>query len=210
MTLLCPCAPIWVAASGLFLLDSFMPFEVSICFIVAVHSPHPPTPGVCLSEWVRFPAPLIPFLVPSQGMKKYKHSREGSSWAWGSCSAYFEIPAIGRRWCRSQNVWQLFPSLHWTLAERGSQYDVVSLQNTAALLFAPPIPTPMFLQAATRFLRTPQPLLPILFRLKENPKGLGHNGGKWKSTVFSFSLSFLGLIFCFLVVLISAICNSYI
>lgn len=50
MTLLCPCAPIRVAASGLFLLDSFMPFEVSICFIVAVHSPHPLTPGVCLSE----------------------------------------------------------------------------------------------------------------------------------------------------------------
>lgn len=59
-------------------------------------------------------------------------------------------------------------------------------------------------------LRTPHPLLPTLFRLKESPKGLGHNGGKWKSTVFSFYLSFLGLIFCFLVVLISAICNSYI
>lgn len=51
MTLLRPCAPIWVEASGLFLLGSFVPFEVSICFIVAVHSPHPsPAPNpVCLS-----------------------------------------------------------------------------------------------------------------------------------------------------------------
>lgn len=77
VTLLCPCAPIRVEASGLFLLDSFMPFEVSICFIVAVHSPHPSTPSVCLSEWVRFTAPLIPFLVPSKRNEKIQALQRG-------------------------------------------------------------------------------------------------------------------------------------
>lgn len=55
----------------------------------------------------------------------------------------------------SGNFFLLYTELY--LAERGSQYDVISLQNTAALLFAPPIPTPMFLQAATRFSAHPNP-----------------------------------------------------
>lgn len=199
---------LWPISAG-FLCAVWSQYLFYCCCSFSTSLPRP-QPCVSLSEWVRSTAPLIPGPL-NKKCKKYKHSREGSSWTWGSCSAYFEILAIERRWRCSQNVWQLFPSIHWTLSSREripvrchftAKHSSATVCSSHSRPYVPPGCYPV--------LRTPQPLLPILYRLKENPKGLGHNGGKWKSTVFSFYLSFLGLIFCFLVVLISAICNSYI
>lgn len=149
------------------------------------------------------------FACPSQ-QNKHTHSFQ-RGWAWGFISLLrliLRFLAIEMRCRCSRNVWQVFHDVYQTLAARGSQFDVISLQQHRGTT-SRSSPSPMLLQPPSP---PPKPSLrlPILFRLKENPRETGHNGGRWKSTVFSFYLSFLCLIFRFLVVLISAICNSYI
>lgn len=104
-----------------------------------------------------------------------------------------------------------FPrSKYQTLSGRGSQFDVISLPPHSSPDFSL-FPTPLLLITIRHpHPGLPNPLLPILFRLQEKSKRSGTQWGRWKSTVFSFYLCFLCLIFRFLVVLISAICNSYI
>lgn len=73
---------------------------LSYCFCCSFATP------TSLPLWARFPALAIHLLVPQQGIRKHKESREGSSWAlWIFFGLFWDFffLAIERRWRCSRN-----------------------------------------------------------------------------------------------------------
>lgn len=151
------------------------------------------------------------FACPSQQNKNTIQLPKGLSMRpYQSSLAYFEV--FGH-WNEMTLLSKRLASFSWCVPNSSSERIPIwcNFPATTQRLYFLLLPTPHASPAPPPPCRpAPSLRLPILFRLKENLRETGHNGGRWKSTVFSFYLSFLCLIFRFLVVLISAICNSYI
>lgn len=173
---------------------------VSICFLLLSFQRF-------LRKWLGFWDLVIHLLVSPQRIKT-RFSKGLSVRLYQRSLVYFEVFGY---WNETTLLLKCLASFSWCVPNSSREripiwcnFITTTQQHDFPLLPIPHASPPPFQ------LPHPNPLLPILFRLKENPRETGHNGGRWKSTVFSFYLSFLCLIFRFLVVLISAICNSYI